>query len=139
MAKSAQQAAEAWVASSGRASTNWSQGVQSYSGDWAGSTTQQQAVMQNNWQASVSSGRWAAGVQRVGTQGWKSATQSKAANYSTGFQAGASKQAAAIAKIINAENTIVNSLPPRGTFEQNKARATAVMDQLHALKGTLGA
>ena len=27
----------------------------------------------------------------------------------------------------------------RGTFEQNKLRATAVMDSLHALKGSLGA
>jgi hypothetical protein len=63
----------------------------------------------------------------------------KASNYATGFQAGASRQASAIAKIIAAEQNIVGSLPPRGDFTANKARATAVMDALHALKGSLGA
>jgi hypothetical protein len=137
--KSAQQAAEAWSASAGRAATNYSAGVNNYSGDWAGNTTRQQAVMQTNWQQAVSSGQWANGVNRIGTQGWKQATQNKVSNYSTGFSAGASNQAAAIAKIIAAEANIVGSLPPRGDFTQNKARATAVMDGLHALKGTLGA
>ena len=95
--------------------------------------------MQTNWQQAVSSGRWAAGVQNVGTGGWKSATVAKASNYTTGFQAGASKQATAIAKILNAEAQIVNSLPPRGTFEQNVQRSVAVQTALHALKGQLGA
>jgi len=137
--KNAQQAAANWVASAGRAATDWQEGVNNYSGDWAGATTRQQAVMQANWTQSVSSGQWANGVNRVGTNGWKSATTSKASNYTTGFQAGAAAQAAAIAKIIAAEQNIVGSLPPRGDYTQNKARATAVMDGLHALKGTLGA
>ena len=137
--KTPQQAAEAWIASAGRAAANWSTGVQNYNGDWAGSTTSQQAVMQTNWQQAVSSGRWAAGVQNVGTGGWKSATTAKASNFTTGFQAGASKQAAAIAKVLQAEANIVNSLPPRGTFEQNVQRSVAVQTALHALKGQLGA
>jgi hypothetical protein len=95
--------------------------------------------MQTNWQQAVSSGRWAAGVQNTGTNGWKQATQSKAPNYTAGFQAGASKQAAAIAKVLAAEQQIVNSLPPRGTFEQNVQRSVAVQTALHALKGQLGA
>lgn len=137
--KTPQQAAQAWADSAGRAATNYAQGVQSYNGDWAGATTRQQSVMQQNWTQSVTSGRWANGVQQVGTAGWKQRTQDKTPNYSQGFTAGASRQATAIAKIIGAENNIVGSLPPRGTYEQNKARATAVMDGLHALKGTLGA
>lgn len=137
--KTAQQAAEAWASSAGRAATNYSTGVNNYSGDWAGSTTRQQAVMQQGFNDAVSSGRWANGVNRVGTQGWKQATQNKVSNYSTGFTAGASAQAAAISKILAAEANIVGSLPPRGDYTQNKARATAVMDGLHALKGTLGA
>lgn len=139
MAKTPQQAAQAWVDSAGRAATNYAAGVQGYNGDWAGATTRQQAVMQTNWQQAVSSGRWASGVSNVGTAGWKQRTQDKTPNYSQGFQAGASRQASAIAKIIQAETNIVNSLPPRGTYDQNKARATAVMDGLHALKGQLGA
>lgn len=137
--KTADQAAQNWEASAGRAATAWSAGVGAYTGDWAGATTRQQSVMQTNWQQSVSSGAWANGVNRVGTNGWKTATQAKSANFSTGFTAGASKQRASITKILAAEANIVGSLPPRGDYNQNKARATAVMDGLHALKGTLGA
>lgn len=137
--KTPQQAAEAWAASAGRAQANYTTGVNNYSGDWAGATTRQQAVMQQNWTQAVSSGRWAQGVSNTGTQGWKQRTQDKVANYGTGFTAGASRQAAAIAKILAAEANIVNSLPPRGDYNQNKNRATAVMDGLHALKGQLGA
>lgn len=137
--KTAQQAAANWAGSAGRAATAWTEGVNNFSGDWAGRTTSQQSVMQQNLNDSINSGRWANGVQRVGTQGWKQATQSKASNYSTGFSAGASRQASAIAKILSAEANIVGSLPPRGSYEQNKLRATAVMDGLHSLKGTLGA
>jgi hypothetical protein len=137
--KTPQQAAEAWAASSGRAATNWASGVQSYSGDWAGATTRQQATMQQNVNEAISSGRWAAGVNKVGTQGWKSATQNSQSNFTNGFTKGASRQAAAIAKIMQAEATIVGSLPPRGDFNQNVQRSVAVQTQLHALKGTLGA
>lgn len=137
--KTAQQAAQNWIASAGRAQTDWSAGVQSYSGDWAGATTRQQSVLLQNVTTAISNGSWANGVNRVGTAGWKSRTVDKASNYATGFQAGASRQASAIAKIIAAEQNIVGSLPPRGDFTANKARATAVMDALHALKGTLGA
>lgn len=137
--KTAAQAAANWQQSAGRAATAWTQGVQSYTGDWAGATTSQQAALVSNWNQAVSSGRWAQGVARTGTQGWKSATEAKSANYSTGFQAGAAKQQAAIAKIVAAEQNIVGSLPPRGTYEQNKVRATTFMDNMHALRGQLGA
>ena len=137
--KTAQQAAANWIGSAGRAQTDWASGVQNYTGDWAGATTRQQSVMLNAVTQAITNGSWAAGVNRVGTQGWKSRTVDKASNYATGFQAGASRQASAIAKIIAAEQNIVGSLPPRGDFTANKARATAVMDALHALKGTLGA
>lgn len=137
--KSAQQAAQNWQQSAGRAATAWTQGVTSYTGDWASATTSQQAALVSNWNAAVNNGSWAAGVQRTGTQGWKQATESKSGNYTTGFQAGAAKQAAAIAKIVAAEQNIVGSLPPRGTYEQNKVRATTFMDNMHALRGQLGA
>ena len=137
--KSASQAAANWVNSQGRATQAYQQGVQGYSGDWAGSTVAQQNTMLTNVTQAVTSGRWAAGVTRVGTGGWKAATQAKEANYGTGFSAGASRQAAAIAKIIAAEQQIVSSLPPRGDFNQNKIRATTLMDALHALRGQLGA
>lgn len=137
--KTAQQAAQNWLNSAGRASADYQAGVEQYSGDWAGATTRQQNTLVSNWNASVTSGRWAAGVNRRGTQGWKAATVAKIGNYSTGFQAGASRQASAIAKILAAEANIVGSLPPRGDYAQNKQRANSFMDQMHALKGSLSA
>jgi hypothetical protein len=137
--KTAQQAAANWVGSAGRAATGYQQGVEGYNGDWAGATTRQQNAMSTNWNQSVANGTWANGVNRVGTNGWKQATVARISNYSTGFQAGASKQAAAIAKIIQAEQNILGSLPPRGDYNANKVRAGAFMDQMHALKGSLGA
>ena len=137
--KTAQQAAANWAASASRAATEWQQGVQNYSGDWAGATTRQQSVMLANLNQAVNSGAWANGINRVGTAGWKQRTVDKAANFSTGFSAGASRQAAAAQKIQSALGTIVSGLPPRGDFNANKLRSTTVMDQLHALRGTLGA
>jgi hypothetical protein len=137
--KNAQQGAANWLASAGRAATEWQSGVEGYTGDWAGATTSQQAAMLTNLTQSVTSGKWARGVQAVGTNGWKSKTVSKAANFGVGFNAGAAAQAASMAKIMNALSSIVPSLPPRGTFEQNKIRSTSLMDQLHALNGQLGA
>jgi len=137
--KTAQQAAQNWVNSAGTAATNWQAGIQAYSGDWAGATV----AAYNNWVQGLANaqalGSWQAGVNAAGTNGWKSATQAKAANYSTGFTAGAAEQQQAITKIMNALQGIVPALPPRGTYSQNKARATALMDAMHALKGTLGA
>lgn len=137
--KNATQAAQNWTASAGRAQTDYQAGIEGYTGDWAGATTRQQAAMSTNWNQSVSSGRWAQGVNAVGTGGWKNATVAKIANYGVGFQAGAAKFSTAIAKIISAEQNIVSSLPPRGDYSANKLRSTSFMDQMHALKGTLGA
>ena len=133
--KTAAQAAANWIASAGRAQADWQTGVEGYNGDWAGATTRQQAVMTTNWTQAVTSGKWARGVQDVGTSGWKSKTVSKAANFGVGFTAGAANQAAASNKIMSA----LGNIPPRGTYEQNKNRSTSLMDQLHALNGSLGA
>ncbi len=95
--------------------------------------------MLTNLTQAVTGGKWRRGVEAVGTQGWKAKTQSKAANFGVGFQAGAGAQAASAQKIMAALGSIVPSLPPRGTFEQNKIRSTSLMDQLHALNGQLGA
>jgi hypothetical protein len=137
--KTAQQAAQNWLASAGRAGTAWTDGVNAYTGDWAGATVAQQAAMTTNWTQAVSSGRWAAGVQSVGTAGWKQATQSKSANYTTGYQAGAQKQATAIQKIMSFLGSAVPALPPRGDINMNLQRSAQLALALHAQKGNLGA
>jgi len=137
--KTAQQAAANWTGSAGRAQQNFVQGVQNYNGDWAGATIAQEQVMVANFQQAIAAGAFRAGVSAVGTTGWKSATEAKAANYGVGFQAGAQNFTTAIGKIVNAESNIVPNLPPRGTYAQNVQRATTFMDAMHALKGQLGA
>jgi hypothetical protein len=137
--KTAQQAQQNWSGSAGRAATSYQQGIEGYTGDWAGATTAQQAAMLQGVQQAVTSGLWAARVNAVGTSGWKAATVAKIGNYSTGFTAGATKFNAAITKIIAAEANIVPGLPPRGDFNANLTRMTAFSQAMHALKGTLGA
>lgn len=136
--KTAAQANQRWKTNAGAAQQTWSDGVSGYTGDWAGATTSQQNTMLTNLTQSVTSGRWAAGVSKVGTGGWKSRTVAKAANFGVGISAAGDRQLAAITKILQAEANIVGSLPPRGDFNQNVQRSVAVQTQLHALKGTLG-
>ena len=137
--KTAAQAAANWSSSAGRAATAFQDGVSSTQKDQAALAVAQQATLVANFNQAVSSGRWAAGVKRRGTPYWKSQTLAKVGNYSTGFTAGAANQASAIAKIVNAEQGIVSSLPARGDFSQNLQRAAAFATALHQLKGTLGA
>lgn len=137
--KTAQQAAANWAGSQTRAVQAYTQGVQAYNGDWVGATIAQEQTLLLNVTAAIQNGSWRQGVSRVTTAGWKAATEAKSPNYGQGFQAGAQRQATAIGKIMTALGNIVPNLPQRGTYEQNKLRATTLMDNLHALRGQLGA
>lgn len=137
--KTAQQANQAWKDSQTKATTNYGDGVQAYTGDWAGSTVAQQQVMLQNVTDAVQSGLWARKVQAKGTQGWKTDTIAKKGNFTTGFTAGAPNQLASATKLMSALGNLVPALPARGTYDQNKQRWAALVDGLHALKGTLGA
>jgi hypothetical protein len=137
--KTAQQAAANWVNSAGRAQQGYVAGIQNYNGDWAQATISQEQTMVQNFQQAIAAGDFRRGVAAIGTTGWKAAAEAKQANYGVGFNAGAARQAVAIGKIMNALGTIVPNLPARGTYEQNKIRATTLMDALHAQRGQLGA
>jgi hypothetical protein len=137
--KSAQQGSANWASSAGRAQTAYQQGVEGYNGDWAGATVAQEGALLQGVQQAITSGLWRARVNAKGTAGWKSDTVAKLANYGVGFTAGAARQAAAMQKILAAENNIVPGLPPRGDFTQNLNRMTSFATQMHALKGQLGA
>jgi hypothetical protein len=137
--KTAAQAAANWANSAGRATQAYSDGIASYTGDWAGATVSQEAALLQGVTQAITSGRWRQGVISRGTAGWKQQTEAKKASYGLGFTAGAAAQAAAMSKIMAALGNIVPNLPARGTFEQNKIRATTLMDALHAQRGQLGA
>ena len=124
-----------WTGSAGRATTNYTAGVDAYNGDWAVATTAQQATMQANWLSSLANGTWANGVNNTGTSGWKSATVAKQANYGVGFQAGGNKYAAAAAKLQPFMANAVAALPARGDITQNLQRSAALAMALHNAKG----
>lgn len=123
--KTAQQAAANWSASSGRATTAYTEGVRSTQKDQAGLAVAAEARLLQGFNESVSSGRWRSGVMRGGTAYWKSQTEKKATNYGTGFAAGADNFQQAITKVMNAVNGIVPSLPPRGDVNQNIQRSAS--------------
>jgi hypothetical protein len=137
--KTAQQALARWQGAAGTAATDWAAGINGYTGDWAGVTV----AAYNNWVSGLANaqaqGLWQSGVANAGTAKWKTNSQNKAANYTTGYTAGATAFGAAIQKIIAAEQNIVNSLPPRGSYAQNVARMTTFVDDMHALRGQLRA
>jgi len=124
-----------WSGSAGRATTNYTQGVEAYNGDWAGATTAQQAVMQQNWLQSLANGTWANGVNAKGTSGWKQDTVAKQANYGVGFQAGANRYAASAAKLQPFLANAVPALPPRGDINANLNRSAALAMALHNARG----
>lgn len=137
--KTAQQAAQNWQASSGRAQTGYVDGVNSTTKDQAALAVAAIPRMVSGFNAAAASGRIAQGLQRGGTAYWKSQTVAKVSAYALGFQNGGNNYAAAAQKILAAEAQIVNSLAPRGDINQNLDRARTFALGLHSLKGQLGA
>lgn len=68
---------------------------------------------------------------------WKSDMLTKGKDrIGSGAQAAQPKMANFLTKLAPVVNNAKASLPPRGTYEQNKARATKMMDALHQAKGS---
>jgi transcription elongation factor len=137
--RTAQQMRDAWVQSSGKATTNYNEGVQSTQKDQAQLAVNAIPRMVAGFNAAANEGRIAAGLTRGGTPYWKARTQAKSPNYSAGFAAGGDNFGAAAQKLIPALQNGVAQLPPRGDIEQNIQRSRALALYLHSLKGTLGA
>lgn len=138
--KSAEQAAARWKANTAGAGPTWSAGIESSSVDVAQRAIAAKGAAAANYQKAMSDGTYEKGWQASGgTANWKAKSAAKEGNYVTGVNAGAEKQASAIAKILAAEQQIVSSLPARvpGNPQANLARVSGVVLGLHARKGTL--
>lgn len=137
--KTPQQANAAWTGAQSRAQSNWVAGIQGTTKDQAALA----AAAQPRWLAGVqdaaANNRFANGVTRRGTSYWKSQSEAKQQSYGLGYSAGSQNQLSAITKILQAEASIVSSLPPRGDIMANIQRVQQLDLALHALKGTLGA
>jgi hypothetical protein len=93
----------------------------------------QQQVWLQNVQASAP--RWAAAVGAVSLQSWQdSMINVGIPRVASGASAAVPKMAAAMAQLLPHIESVKRSLPPRGTFEQNVARATAMMKGMHDFK-----
>lgn len=93
----------------------------------------QKAVWLQNLQASAD--RWAARVGRVSLTDWQNAMTSKGIDrIGAGATAAQPKFVAFMGKFLPYIDNAKASLPKRGSYEQNKARMTAMIDKLHAFK-----
>lgn len=81
--------------------------------------------------------RWATNVARVTLQQWQEAMLTKGLpRIASGAQAAVSKQAAFYERFFPKLQSILASMPARGTFDQNMTRSRHVAEGLMKLKGT---
>jgi len=136
VAKTLQQTVDNWSNSAATAQQDYVTGVQNTTVDVVGRAIANGAVAAANYAQAITSGRWAAKLSAVGTQGWKSATQAKANNYGTGIAAGKTKYQTAMQTwlpiIDNAAQTVNNM--PSGTLAASLARANAFATALYNAK-----
>lgn len=80
-----------WSSGVSGASQKYVDGIRNTQVDVVGRAIAQQAALLAGFTQAVQSGEWARRLAAVGTPGWKSAAEAKAANYVTGASAGLSK------------------------------------------------
>ena len=142
MAKTPQQAAAKWDASTATGQQTWITNLQATTKPIVSAAVAQRAVMQSNFaQATQPGGVWQSRLEAVGDAGIKAAAQAKQANYATGVTQAQPKFLAAITKIIAYENAGLPAIyaMPSGTSAAGIARASAWITYMAAGKGQLGA
>lgn len=135
--KSPSVGADAWANAAPTAATNYTAGIDAYTGDWATATKNQQNVMLQNVTTAVQNGKWAAGIDKVGTSGWKQRTKDKVANYSNGYNTGKNAYLAAAQTLypyIGAGQAQLAGMA-KGTLAASKARVNFWMDYMSAYSG----
>ena len=142
MAKTPQQAAAKWDASTSQGQSVWLQNLQSTTKPIVAAAVANRSVMQSNFNAATQPGGvWQSRLEAVGDSGIKAAAAAKAQNYSTGVSQAQPKFLAAITKILAYENAGLPAIyaMPSGTTAAGIARATAWIQYMAAGKGQLGA
>jgi len=127
--------AQMWAQNLAGASSRMTAGAQAVTTSPGQAAAAQQAVWLANLQASAN--LWAQKVSAVSTQEWQQAYINKGIpRVATGAQQAQSKFATTLGKILQAEKSIVSSLPARGTLDQNIARSAAFARAMNQQKGT---
>lgn len=129
----AQTAAERWVGSAGMAQQRYTEGIQATNVDPTARAVAQQAKLVQNFTASVSNGRWARALQRVGAAGWKAAAVAKAGNFATGINASRQKYLDAIGPVLQVEAQLQQQIDsmPNVTIQDAINRSAAWQMGLH--------
>lgn len=95
----------------------------------------QKAVWASN--VAAAQDKWAANTAAVTLQAWQQDAINKGVpRIATGATAAEPKMQAFLTKLLPVINNAKNNLPPRGTFQQNLQRATAMATALHQAAGT---
>jgi len=128
-------AAAAWVTGMNGAGTKYTAGVNAVKvapGQLAAAAS---ALWASNVAAAVN--KFATNSAKVSLSTWQTAAINKGApRLGTGATAAQPKFAAFMTSFLPAMGNIVNGLPPKGSYEQNKARFLAYSDALHAAAGS---
>lgn len=136
MAKSLQQTVANYTGSAGTAQSRWLDGIQATQVDPTALAAAAGAAAVSNYTQSITSGRWAAALQRAGKQAWLSGSAAKQGNYATGIgNAGPKYQAAMqtwLPIIDNAAATV--RAMPSGSLAASQARASQFMAILYNAK-----
>lgn len=128
--RSAAEAAQKWQQNFGAAGPAWQAGIESVTvppGQLAAAASDRylMGVQQNV-------GKYQRNVAGVSLTQWKAAAAAKGpARLAQGATVGLPKYQAAITRVLDAEKSIIASLPPRGTVEQNIQRSAQFQLQLH--------
>lgn len=142
MAKTPQQAAQKWDASTAVGGQTWLTNLQSTTKPIVSAAIAQRAVMQSNFnQATQPGGIWETRLSAVGDAGVKAAAAAKQGNYATGVTQAQPKFLSAITKIIAFEQAGLPAIyaMPKGTTAAGIARASAWITYMASGKGQLGA
>lgn len=129
-------AGQRWVDSAGLGQQRYTEGIQASQVDVVARAISAQPKMLANVTQAITTGRWARGLQQVGTAGWKAAALAKASNYSTGITAGKAKYDTAMqtwGPVIDAAAASVHNMP-NATFQDSINRMTAFSTALHNRK-----
>lgn len=127
---SAADAAQRWQAGFGAAGPRWAAGIEAVTV----SPGQLAAAAQPRYLAGVqaNAGKWAARVAGVSLAQWKTVSVQKGqGRLASGAQAGMAKYQARIGTVLSNIASIRDSLPPRGTVEQNIQRSSEFQLRMH--------
>lgn len=130
MAKDPAAVAAAWVAGLSGAGQKITDGVNAVTVAPGQAAARQKTVWQQNTTASAD--KWARNTSAVSITDWRQAVIEKGVpRIGAGAAASQAKFAAFMGKLLPYVAQVKSSLPPRGTYEQNKQRALANMDAMH--------